>query len=211
MNKTFNIQIGKPSDFDDDDGPPESTIRGSEKGAVIGAWFGSIFFCGICWWFLHNMHIPHFYWFYPPLALLVFSKAIWETIRLNRFGDPVLELGTVPIPPGGRVEGRINITARLAKSPEFTATLACIHRVTTGTGKSSHTKETILWSDESKANLIGGILPISLSIPAEQPPTNDKNPFDCIVWRLTVKAPFPIIPFLEKYELPIYQATSKAK
>ena len=193
-------------------------IWGSEKGTVVRYWFGAIFLVvvlSIYFWFSHQplfiaKNFPNpFLCVMAFASLYTFSKAIWETVRLKRFGDPMLELNTAPIPIGGTVEGRVTLNSGADNAPDFTVTLACIHRVTSNSGKNSSTSEKVLWSAEKKATLLlGGILPISMAVPEGQPQTNAANPFDCILWRLTVKAPFPGQAFLEKYELPIGNAPS---
>lgn len=190
-------------------------IRGSEKKAVFGLWAGGVapllFGALGLWWtkmpIFIGKNIPNpFLGIIALFSLISFARAIWETIRLKRFGDPTLELNTLPILLGGTLEGRINLSSGMDTAPEFTITLACIHRVVTGNGKNNSTRETILWSGNSKASLLlGGILPISIAVPADQPQTNGANPFDRILWLLTVKAPFPGPSFLEKYEVPVGQ------
>ena len=197
------------SSIDDRTNWTERQIRGSEKKAAFGSWFGVIFSAILFLiFYLTNHHslfidknIPN-----PILCVIAFGtaisliKATWETIRLRRFGDPVLELNTAPIPLGGVLEGRLQLATGTDHAPEFTTTLACIHR--SGNGK--NTTEKILWSGESKSTLLlGGILPISIAVPTDQPQTNGANPFDRILWRLTVRAPFRGQAFLEKYEVPI--------
>jgi hypothetical protein len=195
-------------------------IRGSEKKTVVGSWFGAILpavLFGLFFWHTHlgffiSKNVPNpFLCVFIPVSFFMFGKAIWETIRLKRFGDPLLELNTAPIPLGGTVEGRITLTSGADNAPEFTVTLACIHHVHTSGSKSSNISEKVLWSAENKTSLLlGGILPISVAVPADQPQTNCANPFDCILWRLTVKAPFRGQAFLEKYEIPVGQAPSPA-
>jgi hypothetical protein len=187
-------------------------IQGSEKKVVMGAWFGAAIMIAVLVWFFWHSSMPLFLakgllnpmvWGTGLIALAVLAKAIWETIRLKRFGNPILELNTAPILLGGTLEGRINITG-IDQGPEFSVTLACIHRVVTSNGKNSNTKETILWSNEKKATLLpGGVLAISIPVPINQPQTNCANSFDSIIWRLSVKGPFRGPAFLEKYELPV--------
>jgi hypothetical protein len=187
-------------------------IRGSEKKTVMGSWFGAIFPLVVGSLFFWHAKMPFFIAKNVPnpvwgMMLLVSAgfllKAIWETIRLRRFGDPVLKLNAAPIPLGGTVEGRINFTSGAENSPEFTVTLACIHRV----HRNKNVTEKVLWTADTQASmLLGGILPISVAVPPDQPPTSGSNPFDCILWRLTVKAPFRGMQFLEKYEVPVGQA-----
>jgi len=191
-------------------------VRGSEKGAVGRIWFASIGTAVMFTLFLWHSHFPLFdhsmgpitylFWIFPAIPILLFCKALWETFRLKRFGDPILELTEVPIPLGGSVDGRITLGSGTDNAPEFTLQLACVHRVVTQGAKSSHVSETVLWSGEKKATLmLGGILPVSIDVPADQPSTNRRNLSDSILWRLTVKAPFRVVRFLEKYEVPVYR------
>jgi hypothetical protein len=136
--------------------------------------------------------------------IFVLSKAILDTSRVARFGDPVFEPGAGPFAPGGALDGRISLNPKAAALGQFKLTLACIHRVVTQGPKSSHVSEKVLWkNDVSTAVLPGGILPVAMEIPAEQPATNRTNPNDGIFWRLTVRAASGHFTFLETYEVDI--------
>jgi hypothetical protein len=141
-----------------------------------------------------------------PFGLFLLFRAIWETFRLKRFGDPVLELNTGKGTIGGTVEGRLCLGSNITNAPDFTLKLACIRRVERMGGKGrSSVIETVLWSAENKATLLlGGILPISFTVPEGQLPTNDDNPSNQVLWRLTINAPIRGVAFLEKYEIPVY-------
>jgi hypothetical protein len=191
-------------------------VRGSEKGAVGRLWLVSIGTGLMFTLFLWHSHFPlfdhsmgpitYFFWIFPAVPILLVCKALWETFRLKRFGDPVLELTDVPIPLGGAVVGRISLGSNIDNAPEFTIQLACVHRVVTQGNKSSQVSEKVLWSGEKKASLmLGGILPVSIDVPPDQPSTNRRNLSDGILWRLTVQAPFRGVRFLEKYEVPVYR------
>jgi len=61
---------------------------------------------------------------------------------------------------------------------------------------------------QEKATLLpGGVLPVAMSLPDDQPPSTNSGLSDYILWRLTVKAPYPIVGFLEKYTIPVRSAT----
>jgi hypothetical protein len=193
--------------------PPPSRIKGSEKGAAVGSWIGVALFLAIPVGFFFWGHMPlftgshfpnpFFVFFALPLLFLV-PKAILDTSRLARFGDPVFEPGVGPFAPGGTLEGRISLNPKAAALGEFKVTLACIHHVVTQGPKSSHVSERILWkNDVITAVLPGGILPVSMEIPVEQPSTNRTNPNDSILWRLTVRAASGHFTFLEKYDVDI--------
>ena len=187
-------------------------ISGSEKGSLIGAWVGTIVCCVILGAFLFFGKMPWFIdeipdpipWILAAVVAVSLGKAIWETIRLKRFGDPILALNIGPVPVDSTLEGRINLGPAYSNGPEFSIKLQCLHCHERGGGKGSHMVEEVLWSAGNKVSLMpGGIVPISIALPKDQPETNDENPFDSILWRLTVTAPFKGIGFCEKYEIPV--------
>lgn len=185
-------------------------VKGIEKVSAIRTWLVALGSSFMFFWFVrHPDHSAglgfYLFWFFPGVCLFLLCRAIFQILRLKRFGDPVLELNAVPIPLGGSIDGRITIRSRADNAPEFTLLLACIHRVVVNTGNHNSISEMVLWSAEKKATLLsGGTLLVSMAVPVEQPQTALENPFDSIHWRLTVKAPFRGVSFLEKYEVPIY-------
>jgi hypothetical protein len=196
-------------------------IRGSEKKQLTGAWVAALLPIFILGFFMVWVHMPFF--FKPgvpnPIAIILglvaamlIGRAIWETIRLKRFGDPVLDLTQVPVPLGGTIEGRINLNASLTTAPDFSIKLQCIRRVLQQSGKNSHWVETPLWTGEGTASLLpGGIVPVTMQVPPDQEETNSLDAFNQLIWRLTVKAPFRGPAFLEIYEIPVEGRTSAAQ
>ena len=79
-------------------------------------------------------------------------------------------------------------------------------------GKNSHYVETVFWTGtQSSLSLLGGLVPISIDLPSDQPTTDSSNPFDQILWRLMVQAPSHGPSFLEKYEIPVHGHTAAAQ
>ena len=200
--------------------PLLNRIQGSEKGSARGAWI-IVFIAsgglGIFVWrigpaFFADHRNPFTYIFALVIGLLLI-RAIWETIRLNRFGDPALELTEVPVSIGGTLEGRVNLWTSVDSAPEFASTLQCIHRVVQGTGKSQSIREIVLCSREEKSSLLpNGIVPISIALPpgGRESEGGMMMP-DRILWRLTVRAHFRGPDFLEKYEIPVRGNTVEAR
>ena len=196
-------------------------IRGSEKRSLTGAWLVLALPLGMEGFFVGWAHMPIFFigphrlnpitLIFGVIALLLIVRAVWETVRLFRFGDPVLNLNEVPVPLGGTLEGRIPLSSSLTTATEFHLRLQCIHRLLDNTGKNSHWVETVLWTGEQNASLLpGGIIPVSIALPPDQPETNiDLN--EQFIWRLTVQAPFRGPDFLEKYQIPVMGHTSAAQ
>lgn len=198
----------------EDDSPDYSApqVKGSEKSSVNLAWFYVVLAGTSLGWFLWKSQAPLFLpsgypdpllYFFGPIVLFLIGRAVWETVRLKRFGDPLLELSTGKGTIGGTVEGRLSLGSNIANAPEFTVTLACIRLFHSAGGK--HTHKTVLWSAENKATLLlGGILPISFAVPEGQPATKNDDPLNLVLWQLTIKAPFRGVAFLEQYEIPVY-------
>ncbi|MCE0483151.1 MAG: DUF3592 domain-containing protein [Methylacidiphilales bacterium] len=207
-----------PSITASDSLPADGRIKGSEKGTLIGAWVGTVFFGFLILLLGWHMNMPLLIGKMPNPVLAIMAlvflfllvKSIRETIRLKRFGDPALELNRVPVPMGEILEGRITLGTAFMTGPDFHAKLQCVHRWHENAGKNSHDREVVLWSGETKTALMpGGVVPVSIALPDNRPATNDTNPFDRIFWRLTVTAPFTGIGFAEKYEIPV-EAGAKA-
>jgi hypothetical protein len=198
-----------------------TSIRGSERRSVTGAWLALLLPLGIGAFFCGWGHMPVF--MKPgipnPIAiiiglvgLLILGRAVWETIRLNRFGDPVLDLVRVPVPLGGTVEGRITLGSRTTTAPDFNLKLQCIRRVLQQGPKNSHWVETVLWAGEKTVPLLpGAMVPVTMEVPADQPETNADDLAEQILWRLTVRAPFRGPAFLEKYPIPVRGRTEAAR
>jgi hypothetical protein len=201
--------------------PLSTQIRGSERKSLAGAWLTLLLPLFIGWFFLGWAHMPFFMKPGVPnpivdvlglLVVVLLGRAVWETIRLKRFGDPVLDLTHVPVPLGGTVEGRITLGSGMKAAPDFNVKLQCIRRVLQQSGKNSHWVETVLWTGEKAASLLpGAIIPVEMEVPPDQEETNSRDAFNQILWRLTVTAPFRGPAFLEKYEIPVEGRTSVAQ
>ncbi len=197
-------------------------IKGSEKKRAVGWWIGVLLFGGIGIGFLSWQHMPliipigrgfpnPFYLFFGLPVLVFLFRAILDTSRVVRFGDPIFEPGAGPLVPGGTLDGRLNLNAKAAALGEFKVTLACIQRIVTPGAKSDHVSEKILWKNEAPVSVLpGGILPIALEIPAGQPPTGQIDFRNSILWRLTVRAASGRLSFLETYEIVIRSRSTAA-
>ncbi len=200
-----------PDSFSDGDASGPRAIKGSEKGRAIGWWIGVLLFGGIGFGFLAWQHMPlivpighgfpnPFYLFFGLPVVVLLTRAILDTSRVVRFGDPIFEPGAGPFVTGGTLDGRLNLNAKAAALGEFKVTLACLQRIVTPGPKSDHVTEKILWKNETTvAVLPGGILPIALEIPADQPATAQIDLRNSILWRLTVRAASGRFSFLETY------------
>jgi hypothetical protein len=102
--------------------------------------------------------------------------AVGATRAARRYGDATFELASVPVPLGGRLEGRIRADATLAPDQALNLVLRC-EAGDRGGGESGG-GSWVVWESEQLATAAdceqqGGelIVPIDLPVPGDQPPT----------------------------------------
>jgi hypothetical protein len=97
----------------------------------------------------------------------------------------------------------------------MTATLSCIRRYTTGSGKNRSTREEVQWQDQQRIALTsthhhGGVrVPIRFSLPRDQKPsdpTDDDN--DRMLWRLETRAEVPGVDYHAQFEVPVFRTAA---
>jgi hypothetical protein len=191
-------------------------VAGSLKKNVLAAWFFTAIWNLISWPLFYVMFhasqrgnrsvmMPEIIMsLFPLVGVALLIWAIRQTLQWQKYGDPALDIDFVPIPVGGRFQGRITLQKQPGPMPSFALTLSCIHRVVTGSGKSRSVSETILYHDDQTASAQpGGIIPISFDIPPDAQETDQTNSSDSILWRLRATGAFPGIPFIEQYDVPV--------
>jgi len=128
----------------------------------------------------------------------------YRAARRIKFGESVLELANAPAALGGPLTGNIALSRTVQPADGFTLRLACIHLVVTGTGKSTQTRENILWQGETrvKANF-GDAIPVSFALPQDASATFSDGPRNRIFWRLDAKAKMPGVDYAAQFEVPV--------
>ena len=138
-------------------------------------------------------------------GLLTWALAATRAARL--YGDAAFELETVPVPLGGRLQGRIRAAATLAPDQALNLVLQCKARDLSGgdSGGGSWVK----WESEqlltvAEVEQLGGelIVPVDLPVPGDQPPTG-KDRRNEYSWHLDMsleprsgyapRFPFPVL------------------
>ena len=138
----------------------------------------------------------------------------WDAKRIphssRRFGTTVLELQILPALIGGTVSGEIVTAFRDQSSGGFTATLRSLHVYVTGVGKSRRVNQAVLWEDSrtipvssSSGNHLRARLEIPISEAARE--TNDDDPNNEIIWRLSVSADVGGRPFESVFDVPVFR------
>jgi hypothetical protein len=139
------------------------------------------------------------------IGLLTWALGATRAARL--YGDAAFELETVPVPLGGRLQGRIRAAATLAPDQALNLVLQCKARDLSGgdSGGGSWVK----WESEqlltvAEVEQLGGelIVPVDLPVPGNQPPTG-KDRRNEYSWHLdmsleprsgyTPRFPFPVL------------------
>jgi hypothetical protein len=149
---------------------------------------------------------------FPAAGVYLLISTIRQTIALSEFGNTYFEMASVPGVIGREVSGQIQ--ARFPHSPDrgVHLRLSCVHRVTTNSGNSSSTSETIQWRDEadlSSAQLFPGprgtTIPVSFRIPLDVHVTEKINARDEFVWVLEALADVPGINYHDIFEVPVFR------
>jgi hypothetical protein len=149
---------------------------------------------------------------FPAIGIFLLVRAIRQTIAYFEFGKTFFEMSSVPGVVGRELKGVIQ--ARFPHSPDHGVhlRLSCVHRVTTYSGKSQSTTETILWRDEadlSSAQLypcpIGTTIPVSFPIPLDAQPTEKLNSRDEYLWVLEALAEVPGVDYHDVFEVPVFR------
>jgi len=149
---------------------------------------------------------------FPLVGVGLIVAALRLALLWRRYGVTVFEMASVPGVVGGSLQGRIRIPTVVMADEDASITLECVNRRTTGSGKNRSTSENILWhadtaiprnglEQEARATL----LPIDFAIPADQPPTDDSNSNDQILWRLRAKIATAGVDFAADFEVPVFR------
>jgi hypothetical protein len=152
---------------------------------------------------------------FPALGLFLLIRAIRQTLASFEFGKTYFEMASVPGVIGRELKGTIQ--ARFPHSPDHGVHLriSSAHRVTTSSGNSQTTTESILWRDEADlaseqlcAGPMGTTIPVSFRIPCDAHPTEEINPRDEYVWLLEALADVPGVNYHDIFEVPVFRTAA---
>ncbi len=202
----------------------QSRVYGQQNNRAAALWVATIVVaCVTLPWISIALH-PDAHKAAPPLifflvlgsfAPLTAISAIMATIRRERYGKTYFEFDSLPISPGKKLTGRIELHLASGAQHGIEVRLCCVRRITTGSGKEQSTHDEILWEQEQNvpSNLLGfGTLgtsvPVSFDLPADAYESNSDNPRDKVLWLLRAKADVPGVDFKEEYELPVFRTAA---
>ena len=208
-------------------GPPwlarrEWAERRIRDGGRAGGWFFAgfaLFWNTIAWtiaivfWRQSGTAPEAARWFvmiFPAVGLLLLGGAVRAVLAQLRYGVSVLELATLPAPPGRLLAGVVETRGVIAPAAGFRVRLSCVRRTVRGSGKNRSTSENLLWQDEriipGATRQSGGIgIPFAIPIPSEAEESNEDNPRDRLVWRLTVDAEVPGVDYNVGFDVPVFR------
>ncbi len=149
---------------------------------------------------------------FPVIGAFLLFAAIYTTLQRRKYGQPVFKLLTTPCVIGGQAAGMVEIPRKVKAPDGFKVHIACIEKLTTGSGKNRSTRETTLWQDNATVtqDLLAhqpdktGI-PVQFSIPATVQEASWESCNPSIQWRLTVTADVPGVDLNETFELPVFR------
>ncbi len=197
-------------------------IGDATRGTVAFAWIFTVFwnligvsaaFFGVREASKHGNHAALAALVFPLIGIGLLAWSLRATIRYRRYGASHLRLSTIPGAVGHILAGTVSIPGHLQPVTEFLATLSCVRRVTTGSGKNRSTSESILWQEERHLPGIASRDPtgmvtrvaVGFRLPADAVATDSSNPRNCVVWRLRLSAEVPGVDYESVFEVPVFR------
>jgi hypothetical protein len=152
---------------------------------------------------------------FPLVGIGLLVWALRETIEWKKFGQSIFRMNSVPGVIGGELGGTIDVPASFEPGQGFDLTLSCINRVRTGSGRSSSTRETILWQEKrsgvnslARPEAMGSGIPVQIEIPFDCQQTDSTDSDNSILWRLEAHAAVPGVDFHSQFEVPVFKTSA---
>ncbi|MBX3427600.1 MAG: DUF3592 domain-containing protein [Pirellulales bacterium] len=197
-------------------------IKSQARTAAIGVTGIALFWNLISWpGFLgatvnrkdHEWWLPLIVGLFPLIGtgMAIWAWRLW--LVAWRWGTSEFELATLPGVLGGPVAGVIHAPPRIEAPEGIRLTLACIRKVTTGSGKHRRTEERTLWSDERRlgrtlsAGPLETAIPVRFHVPYHLPPSSEE---DQVLWRLTAEAKTPGVDYHAQFEIPVFETEASS-
>ena len=153
---------------------------------------------------------------FPLVGVWLLARALQITLRYRKYGVSRFELSTIPGVIGHHLDGRVRATLDLQPAEGFRVALTCLRRITTRSGKSSSTSETILWQDERRVRGeqsrdytgMGMNIPVSFALPPDAVASDASNPNNRVLWRLEISAGLPGVDYDSTFEVPVFRTAA---
>jgi hypothetical protein len=152
---------------------------------------------------------------FPVAGAFLLIRAIKLTVGFLEFGKTWFEMASVPGIIGRELKGTIH--AKFPHSPDHGVhlRLSCVRYLTTGSGNSQSTTESILWRDETDLDPgrlcpgpMGTMIPVAFHIPADAHATERISPREQYVWMVEAMADAPGVDYHDIFEVPVFRTAN---
>jgi HEAT repeats len=198
-----------------------SRAEGANKRRYISAWIAAVFVNLITAPFMFG-RIPELLRQGDPRAFILLAfcsfgailtiNAIRATIRHERFGSSYFEFDSLPICPGRRMTGRIQLRFQTLAAHGIDLRLSCVRRIVGGSGNSRAVSNATLWQADKNVpsgaiepGPLGRAIPVDFEVPADGLITDHRNADDQILWLLHAQADVPGADYSDDFELPVFR------
>jgi len=198
-----------------------SRAEGANKRRYISAWIAAVFVNLITAPFMFG-RIPELLRQGDPRAFILLAfcsfgailtiNAIRATIRHGRFGSSYFEFDSLPICPGRRMTGRIQLRFQTLAAHGIDLRLSCVRRIVRGSGNSrAVSNATLCQADKNvpsgaiEPGPLGRAIPVDFEVPADGLITDHSNADDQILWLLHAQADVPGADYSDDFELPVFR------
>src|SRR6266571_158686 len=198
-----------------------SRAEGANKRRYISAWIAAVFVNLITAPFMFG-RIPELLRQGDPRAFILLAfcsfgailtiNAIRATIRHGRFGSSYFEFDSLPICPGRRMTGRIQLRFQTLAAHGIDLRVSCVRRIVSGSGNSrAVSNATLCQADKNvpsgaiEPGPLGRAIPVDFELPADGLITDHSNADDQILWLLHAQADVPGVNYSDDFELPVFR------
>jgi len=154
---------------------------------------------------------------FPLIGLGMVGKVVFEYLRMQKFGNTLLTLETMPGRLGERLSGVLETGVAADEAPEegFVVRVSCYRQYVRYTRDSDGDRKKkverdLLWRDEDRltGQAYGGgahlSVPFTFDLPYDMPPSTAAKVETRKLWEIAVDADVPGIDFSDTIEIPVF-------
>ena len=139
---------------------------------------------------------------FPLVGVVMLTWAMRLRRRVREYGESRFVMASVPGQIGGSLIGAIHVEKPLPPGAQVALELECINRTTLGHWHSLTTWDWILWrADQISISDSSRSIPVAFMIAPDCRPTDDSDPSNRIVWRLSARASR----YRAEFEVPMFR------
>jgi len=155
---------------------------------------------------------------FPLVGTFLIIAVVCAVLRYRKYGATTLQLASTPGVIGGKLAGIIHVPVHIVPEDGFSVRLRCIHRYTTGSGKSRSTHEDTRWEDYRKfstellaTDYTRTALPVLFAVPYDAEESNVDAGEDGIHWRVEAEAKTRGIDFKTTFDVPVFRTEESSE